>query len=62
MKLVITSLNVLHSQEHTKGFTGLHREYKWEGGDRGDLVKKKECPKGKRVIQSVILLSSKNGY
>ena len=39
---VISSLSVLHSPEHTKRFTELDREEKGEGGDRGDLVEKKE--------------------
>ena len=38
------------------------REEKGEGGDRGDLVEKKESPKGKRAIKPVITLLSKNGY
>ena len=38
------------------------REEKREGGDRGDLVDKKESPKGEREIQSIILVLSKNGY
>ena len=38
------------------------REEKGEGGDRGDLVEKKESPKGKRAVKPVILLPSKNGY
>ena len=38
------------------------REEKWEGGDRGDLVEKKESPKRKRAVKPVILLPSKNGY
>ena len=38
------------------------REEKGEGGDRGDLVEKKESPKGKRAIKLVILLPSENGY
>ena len=38
------------------------REEKGEGGDRGDLVEKKESPKGERAIQPVILLPSKSGY
>ena len=59
---VISSLSVLHSPEHTVRFTELGREEKGEGGDRGDLVEKKESPKGEREIQSVILLPSKNGY
>ena len=40
----ISSLSVLHSLEHTKRFTELGREEKGEGGDRGDLVEKKESP------------------
>ena len=38
------------------------REEKGEGGDRGDLVEKKEIPKRERAIQPVISLPSKNGY
>ena len=59
---VIGSLRVLHSPEHTKRFTELGREEKGEGGDRGDLVEKKESPKGERAVKPVILLPSKNGY
>ena len=59
---VISSLNVLHSLEHTKRFTELGREEKGEGGDRGDLVEKKESQKGERAIKPVITLLSKNGY
>ena len=58
---VISSLNVLHSLEHTKRFTELGREEKGEGGDRGNLVEKKESPK-ERAVKPVISLSSKNGY
>ena len=43
---VINSLSVLHHLEQTKRFTELCREEKGEGGDRGDLVDKKESPKG----------------
>ena len=46
----------------THRFTGLGREEKGEGGDRGDMVEKKESPKRKRSIQPVISLPSKNGY
>ena len=42
---VISSLSVLHHPEHTKRFTELGKEEKGEGGDRGDLVEKKESPK-----------------
>jgi len=33
-----------------------------EGGDRGDLVEKKESPKGERAVKPVFSLPSKNGY
>ena len=59
---VISSLSVLHRLEHTKRFTELGREEKGEGGDRGDLVEKKESPKEERAVKPVILLPSKNGY
>ena len=59
---VISSLSVLHSPEHTKRFTELGREEKGEGGDRGDLVEKKESPKWERAVKPVISLPSKNGY
>ena len=48
--------------EHTKRFTELGREEKGEGGDRGDLVEKKESPKGERSVKPVISLPGKNGY
>ena len=44
---VINSLSVLHNLEHTKRFTELSRYEKGEGGDRGDLVEKKEIQRGK---------------
>ena len=47
---VISSLSILHSPEHTKRFTELGREEKVEGGDRGDLVEKKESPERERAI------------
>ena len=59
---VISSLSVLHSPEHRKRFTELGREEKGEGRYRGDLVEKKESPKGDRTVKPVILLPSKNGY
>ena len=59
---VISSLSVLYRLEHTKRFTELGREEKGGGGDRGDLVEKKETPKGERAVKPVILLPSKNGY
>ena len=39
---VISSLSVLHSLEQTKRFTYFGRDEKGEGGDRGNLVEKKE--------------------
>ena len=59
---VISSLIVLHHLEHTKRFTELGRQEKGDGGDRGDLVEKKESPKRERAVKPVILLPSKNGY
>ena len=38
------------------------REQKGEGGDKGDLVEKKESQKGERAIKPVITLPSKNRY
>ena len=58
---VISSLSVLHSLEHPKRFTELGREEKGEGGDRGNLVEKKESPKGERAVKPVISLPSKMG-
>ena len=46
----------------TQRFTELGREEKGEGGDRGDLVEKKESPKEERVVKPVISLSGKIGY
>ena len=37
------------------------REEKGEGGDRGDLVEKKESPKGERAVKPVILFPCKMG-
>ena len=47
---------------NTQRFTGLGREEKGEGGDRGHLVEKKEGPKEERVVKPVISLSGKIGY
>ena len=55
---VISFLSVLHSPEHTKRFTEFGRYEKGEG----DLVEKKESPKGERAVKPVILLPGKNGY
>ena len=38
------------------------REEKGEGGNRGDLVEKKESPKGESTVKLVMSLPSKNGY
>ena len=38
------------------------REEKAEGGDKGDLVEKKESPKKERAVKPLISLPSKNGY
>ena len=59
---VISSLSVPHHLEHTKRFAGLGREENWDRGDRGDLVEKKESPKGERAVKPVISFPSKNGY
>ena len=45
-----------------KRFTELGREEKGEGGDKGNLVEKKESQKGKRAIKPVISLPNKNKY
>ena len=47
---------------NTQRFTELDREEKGEGGDRGDLVEKKESPMEERAVKPVISPSSKNGY
>ena len=46
---------------NTQKFTELDREEKGEGGDRGDLVEKKESPKEERVVKPVISHSGKIG-
>ena len=46
----------IHKEIHRVG-----SEEKGEGGDRGDLVEKKESQKGQRAIKAVVKLSSKNG-
>ena len=40
----------------------LGREEKGEGGDRGNLMERKESPKEERAVKPLILLPSKNGY
>ena len=47
---------------NTQRFRELGREEKGEGGDRGDLVERKESPKVDRAVKPVILLPSKNRY
>ena len=47
---------------NTQRFTELGREEKGEGGDRGNLVEKKQSPKEERVVKPVISLSDKIGY
>ena len=37
------------------------RKQKGKGGDRGDLVEKKESPKGERAVKPVLSLPSKMG-
>ena len=46
----------------THRFTELGREEKGEGGDRSNLVEKKESPKGERAVKPVISCPSKNGH
>ena len=46
---------------NTQRFTELGREDKGEGGDRDNLVEKKESSKKERVVKPVILLSGKTG-
>ena len=48
------------SGTHRDSQSGYRREGK--GGDRGNLVERKEIPKGERVVKPVISLPSKNGY
>ena len=57
----MSSLSVLHSLEHPERFTELSRDEKGEGGDRGDLGKKRESQKG-TAIKPVITPLSKNWY
>ena len=47
---------------NTQRFRELGREEKGEGGDRSDLVERKESPKRERAVKPVILLPSKNRY
>ena len=45
----------------TQRFTELGREEKREGGDRDNLVEKRQSPKEERVVKPVISLSGKIG-
>ena len=47
---------------NTQRFTGLGREEKGDGGDRDNLVEKKESLKEERAVKPVISLSGKIGY
>ena len=47
---------------NTQRFTELGREEKGEGGDRGNLVEKKESSKEEKAVKPVISLPSKNEY
>ena len=47
---------------NTQRSTELGREEKGEGGDRGDLVEKKESLKEETAVKPVFSLPSKNGY
>ena len=53
---------MLHRPEHPERFTEFSREVKEEGGDRGDLGKKKGESKGEREIKPVIIPLSKHAY
>ena len=44
---------------NTQKFTELGRVERGQGGDTGDLVEKKESPKGERAVKPVISLPSK---
>ena len=47
---------------NTQRFTKLGRKEKGDGGERDNLVEKKESPKEERVVKPVISLSGKLGY
>ena len=50
---------MLSTVQNTQRFTELGREEKEEGGERGDLVEKKESPKRERAVKPVISLPGK---
>ena len=58
----VCSSDLFSTVWNTQRFTELGREEKGEGGNRGDLVEKKESPNGGRAVKSVISLPSKNRY
>ena len=45
----------------TQRFTEVGREEKQDGGDRGNLMEKKERPKGERAVKPVIFSQVKMG-
>ena len=46
----------------TQRSTELGKEERGKGGDRGDLMEKKEGPKEERVVKPIISLLGKIGY
>ena len=47
---------------NTQRFRELGREEKGKGGDRGDLLERKESPKQETAVKPVISFPSKNRY
>ena len=47
---------------NTQKFTELGRVERSEGGDTGDMVEKKESPKGERAVKPVISLPSEKWF
>ena len=45
--MIISSLSVVHSPEYPNRLTELGREEKGEGGDRGDLGRKRRVKRGR---------------
>ena len=60
IQLVISSLSVLHHPEHT-GDSQSWVEKRRGREEKGNLVEKKESPKGERAVKPVISLPSENG-
>ena len=50
------------SGTHRDSQSWVEKRRRREGGDRGNLVEKKESPKEERVVKVVISLSGKLGY